>query len=62
MYNCLEILYKTNNEIENLKVLYDIISAIIGFIEIKNFRNDKQQAYKNIMITVCDLEIQSIES
>jgi hypothetical protein len=38
------------------------MSAILGFIEIDNFRREKNSTYKNIMMTVCDLEIQAIEN
>lgn len=40
---------QTNIEIENTKVLIDVITAILGFIEIDNFKNEKVVIYKSIM-------------
>ena len=41
-----------------MKVLIDIITAIIGFIEIDRFKDEKQKTYKNIMFHIRELEVE----
>ncbi|KAM3146832.1 hypothetical protein pb186bvf_000986 [Paramecium bursaria] len=50
-----------NNEIDTIKNLNDIILAIIGFLEIDRYQQDKKQQYEIIIQKIQQLEQESID-
>ncbi|KAL4508554.1 hypothetical protein ABPG72_003858 [Tetrahymena utriculariae] len=49
-------IYETQHELENYSLLADLITVIIGYIEVDKFKNQKQNRYYNIMQRVSNLQ------
>jgi len=47
---------KTQHDLENYILLGDLITVIIGYIEIDKFKNEKQYRYYNVMQVVSNMQ------
>lgn len=54
--NNVNIFVQTQHDLENYILLGDLITVIIGYIEIDKFKNEKQYRYYNVMQVVSNMQ------